>query len=184
MRVIAGAYKGHRIEPPKGHTARPTLDRVREALFSMLGSIEGLRVLDLFAGSGALGIEAVSRGASTATFVDSDPGSVRAIETNVERLGLEQARVFRSDAIRFLEGAARHGECWDLVFLDPPYKLADRIGGQLESLLGPVTSPAARIVAESSKKQPLRLALPMVVERTYGDTLVSIHAAKGSEHGS
>src|SRR6187431_3176030 len=114
MRIVAGRHKGRRLRAPAGAGTRPTADRVREALFSILGPVAGLRVLDLYAGSGALGVEALSRGAEAATFVDSDPAALRAVRDNLERLGLE-ARVFRADAQSFLRGAARHGDRWDLV---------------------------------------------------------------------
>jgi 16S rRNA (guanine966-N2)-methyltransferase len=152
---------------------------VREALFSMLGPVAGMRVLDLFAGSGALGIEALSRGAAEATFVDAHAAAVRAVRDNLERVGSDRGRVFRADALSFLRGAARHGEAWDLVLCDPPYRLAHRLGSELTSVLAPVLAPGARIVCESSSRQPLRLALPLLTERRYGDTFVAVHAAAG-----
>ena len=177
-RVVAGTAGGRTLRvPPRG--TRPTSDRVREALFSRLehlGAVAGARVLDLYAGSGALGIEALSRGAHEATFVDSDPAALRAVRGNLERLGLE-ARVFRADTMSFLRGAARHGDKWDLVLLDPPYRLAPRLGQALGPLLAPVLDPGARIVCESSAKHPLRLDLPLLTERRYGDTLIAVHTA-------
>src|SRR5919197_3165999 len=145
MRVVAGQFKGHRLRSPR-RTTRPTLDRVREALFSMLGTLDDLAVLDLYAGSGALGIEALSRGAAHATFVDSDAAAIRAIRENVERTRAEGARPVRSDALAFLRSAARHGERWDLVFCDPPYRLAARLGEPLSRMLEPVLAPEARVV--------------------------------------
>jgi len=142
----------------------------------MLGPIDDLRVLDLFAGSGALGIEALSRGAATATFVDSDGASIRAISDNLERIGLEAA-VFRSDALAFLAGAQRHGERWNLVFVDPPYRLAHRLADDLSRLLEPVLGSGGRIVCESSHRQPLELAMPLITERRYGETVIAIHSA-------
>jgi 16S rRNA (guanine966-N2)-methyltransferase len=150
---------------------------VREALFSILGALDGLRVLDLYAGSGALGIEALSRGAGETTFVDSDAAAVRAVRANLERVGSPRGRVFRADALSFLRGAARHGDLWDLVLCDPPYRLAPRLGPVLGPLLVPVLGAEARIVCESPAKQPLRLDLPVIDERRYGDTALVIHAA-------
>jgi 16S rRNA (guanine(966)-N(2))-methyltransferase RsmD len=147
---------------------------VREALFSIIGPVDGLRVLDLFAGSGALGIEALSRGARDATFVDASPAAARAVRENLERLGAE-GRVFRADAPSFLRGAARHGDVWDLVLCDPPYRLAHRLGPALGPLLAPVLGAQGRIVCESSVRHPLRLDLPVVDERRYGDTALVIH---------
>ena len=117
MRIVAGSHKGARIFAPKGRGTRPTSDRVREALFQIVGSVEGMRVLDLFAGSGALGLEALSRGATTAVFVESDRDAVRTIERNVEKLGLAGASIVRSDALSFL---AADGGRYDVVFVDPP----------------------------------------------------------------
>jgi 16S rRNA (guanine966-N2)-methyltransferase len=142
----------------------------------MLGSMDGLAVLDLYAGSGALGIEALSRGAASATFVDSDSAAARAVQENVARLGPEGALVARSDAITFLGHAARRGERWDLVFCDPPYRLAARLGQPLSRMLEPVLAPEARVVCESSHRQPLELDLPLVTERRYGDTLIRVNS--------
>jgi 16S rRNA (guanine966-N2)-methyltransferase len=179
MRVVAGRFKGHPLRAPARNT-RPTLDRVREAVFSMLGALDDETVLDLYAGSGALGIEALSRGAREATFVDSDAAAARAVRENLERTGSDRGRVFRADALSFLRGAARHRESWDLVLCDPPYRLAHRLGPALGPLLAPVVGTEARIVCESSPKHPLRLDLPAKGERRYGDTLIAFHGAPGS----
>jgi 16S rRNA (guanine966-N2)-methyltransferase len=176
MRIVAGAYKGRRLSAPRGAATRPTSDKVREAIFNLLGPVDGLQVLDLFAGSGALGIEALSRGAAEATLVDSDPLARRAIRENVERLGIEEARVVRAAAPRFLRSAAARGERWDLAFCDPPYRLAHRLAGDLGELLPPVLAEEGRIVCESAHRQPLELDLPLLTERRYGETLVSVYA--------
>jgi 16S rRNA (guanine966-N2)-methyltransferase len=175
VRVIAGTYKGQRLVAPKRGSTRPTADKVREALFSMLVSVQGARVLDLYAGSGALGIEALSRSASQATLVDSDVAAMRAIRQNLSRLGIDQARVVRAGVSPFLKNAAQLEQRWDLVFCDPPYRLARRLEGDLERLLPPVVAPEGRIVCESSARQPLRLGFPLVTERQYGDTLICIY---------
>ena len=128
MRVVAGTAGGRRLRAPAGRRLRPTTERVREAVFSSLtslGVVEGARVLDLFAGTGALGIEALSRGADTATFVDSDPQAVETIKANLATTGLaEQASVVRSDALRFLADETSDAEMFDLAFVDPPYDFA------------------------------------------------------------
>src|SRR3954449_12202469 len=127
MRVIAGEWRGRPPEGPPGAATRPTSDRVREALFSILAArIPGARVLDLFAGSGALGIEGRSRGAESATSVDDAAAAIRAIEANLAALPAG-AEVRKSDALRFLGAARRDGAQYDLVFLDPPYRLAERL---------------------------------------------------------
>jgi 16S rRNA (guanine966-N2)-methyltransferase len=123
VRVIAGTARGRRLVAPEGSTTRPTPDRVREATFNALGSLGAVvdaSVVDLFAGSGAMGIEALSRGAAHATFVDQDRSAVRAIEANLEVCGLaDRATVVTADVERFLAGA--RGRRWDLAILDPPY---------------------------------------------------------------
>ena len=177
MRVIAGRYGGRRLQTPRGAATRPTSDRVREALFSVLGDrVQGARVLDLFAGSGALGIEALSRGAAEATFVDSAPAAIRAIRANLEALGAA-AEVRRSDARRFLGGASAAARQYDLVFLDPPYRLAGRLASELTAALPAVLAPGAAVVAESDRRQELELGLPILDERRYGDTLIRIHGS-------
>jgi 16S rRNA (guanine966-N2)-methyltransferase len=171
VRVVAGEFRGRRLAAPRGVRTRPTADRVREALFSMLGDVSGARVLDLYAGSGALGIEALSRGAESAVFVERDPRAVAAIEHNLQSLGLEQ-EVLRQDAVRFLR---RGTGTFDLVFCDPPYDSASRLAGTLTERLPEVTSEDARIVTESDKRSPLELPFPLITERTYGDTRIAIH---------
>jgi 16S rRNA (guanine966-N2)-methyltransferase len=139
----------------------------------MLGSVEGARVLDLFAGSGALGIEALSRGAASAVFVEREPRALDALRRNLESLDAE-TRVRRQDALRFLAGAEGP---FDLVFVDPPYDFAARVAGPLSERLPPVISREARIVTESDKRNPLELSLPLLRERTYGDTRIAVHSA-------
>jgi 16S rRNA (guanine966-N2)-methyltransferase len=175
VRVIAGRYRGRRLQAPPGEATRPTSDRVREALFSVLGArVEGAQVLDLFAGSGALGIEALSRGAAAATFVDTAPAAICAVHANLEALGAS-AEVRRSDARRFLGGASAAARQYDLVFLDPPYRLAGRLGSELTTALPAVLASGAAVVAESDRRAPLELGLPILDERRYGDTLIRIH---------
>jgi 16S rRNA (guanine966-N2)-methyltransferase len=165
---------GRRIAAPAGDATRPTSDRVREALFSILGPVEGARVLDLFAGSGALGIEALSRGAGEATFVDSSQRAIKALRANLEALDLS-AEVRRQDARSFLTNAKSAQRAYDLVFVDPPYRLAARLGPELSPLIAAVLAPGARVVGESDRRAPLALALPVSDQRRYGDTLISIH---------
>jgi 16S rRNA (guanine966-N2)-methyltransferase len=178
MRVIAGRFGGRRLSAPPGAATRPTSDRVREALFSVLGAaVVDARVLDLFAGSGALGLEALSRGAAEATFVDASPAALRAVRANLEALGIA-AETRRADARAFLRTAFAAARHYDLVFLDPPYGLAGRLGGELAEALPPVLAPGALVVAESDRRAPLALDLPLETERRYGDTLIRIHGAR------
>jgi 16S rRNA (guanine966-N2)-methyltransferase len=179
MRIVAGRYGGRRLGAPPGRETRPTSDRVREALFSVLGPLDDARVLDLFAGTGALGLEALSRGARHATFVDSAPAAVRAVRANLDALAVpaEATSVQRQDVRAFLRSArgARHE--YDLVLLDPPYRLAAELGRELSPLLREVVAPGGRVVGESDRRAPLDLDpdLPMTDERRYGDTLIRIH---------
>lgn len=171
MRVVAGELRGRRLAAPAGREVRPTSDRVREALFSILGGVEGAVVLDLYCGTGALAIEALSRGAERATLTDTD---VRGARRNVEALGLaERTRIVRGDALAFLRGT---DERFDLILCDPPYRLAAGLGPELDQLLPARLRPGGRIVAESSAREPLELALEPLRERRYGDTLLRVYA--------
>jgi 16S rRNA (guanine966-N2)-methyltransferase len=173
MRVIAGELRGRKLAVPTGAGTRPTADRVREALFSILGDLSGARVLDLYAGSGALGIESLSRGASGAVFVDSAPAAITAIRANLSNLGIDGS-VHRRDALAWLAAAAG-GPPFDLVFADPPYDSALATGPPLAERLPAVLSPAAVIVTESDKRAPLELPFELLRERTYGDTRIAVH---------
>jgi 16S rRNA (guanine966-N2)-methyltransferase len=175
LRVIAGRYGGRRIQAPPGAATRPTSDRVREALFSILGPrVEGAAVLDLFAGSGALGLEALSRGAQSVTFVDSAPAALRALRANLAALGTE-AEVVRADALRWLRSASGGERQYSLVFLDPPYRRAATLGADLSDVLPAVLGPDALVVSESDRRAPLELTMPTTDERRYGDTLIRFH---------
>jgi 16S rRNA (guanine966-N2)-methyltransferase len=178
VRVIAGRWGGRRLTAPKGRaTTRPTSDRVREAIFSMLGTVEGEQVLDLFAGTGALGIEALSRGAKRAVFVERDAAALAALRDNLAVLGLEQdeAEVQGADALGALRTAWRRKETYDLVLIDPPYRRAGAWGRELPETLGPVLAMEARVVVESDRRAPLELPWEIVKERRYGDTSITIH---------
>ncbi len=177
MRVIAGSYGGRELVAPRGRATRPTSDRVREALFSILADVQGERVLDLFAGSGALAIEALSRGAAEATLVDSSAPAVDAIRRNLAALGIE-AEVIRQPVLRFLQRAREQARQYDLVFIDPPYRRASSLGRELSAALGPVLSADARVVAESDRRSPLELELELLDQRRYGDTLIRIHGPR------
>ena len=172
MRIIAGTRKGARIFAPKGRDTRPTSDRAREAAFNLIGPVDGARVLDLYAGSGALGIEALSRGAASALFVERDRRALAALRRNLDALGAD-AEVRSQDALRFI---AQPEGVFDLVFCDPPYDEAPRVAVALSEALPAMLEDDARIVTESDKRNPLTLPLPLVVERTYGHTRIAIHS--------
>jgi 16S rRNA (guanine966-N2)-methyltransferase len=180
MRIVSGRLGGRRIQAPPGTDTRPTSDRVREALFSALGPLEGVRVLDLFAGSGALSLEALSRGAAHAVLVEKDARAAAVIRRNLDDLGLgpQDATLHRREALRALRDAREAGASYDLVFLDPPYRLAAGLGPELAQALPPVLAPGARVVGESDRRTPLDLpGLSTTFERRYGDTLLRIHSA-------
>lgn len=170
MRVVAGELRGRRLKAPRGRDVRPTSDRTREALFSMLGDVGGLDVLDLYAGTGALAIEALSRGAATATLVDVDPAAARA---NLAALDLEdRVQVVAGDAVRFLRAP---GSRFDLILCDPPYRLAARLGLDLDPLMRARLRPGGSIVVESSARDPLEIDLEPWRERRYGEALLRIY---------
>jgi 16S rRNA (guanine966-N2)-methyltransferase len=173
MRVVAGAHRGRKLRAPPGTDTRPTADRVREALFSILGPIDGIDVLDLFAGSGALGIEALSRGAASATFVERDRRAIAAIRANLEGLDAD-AHVVARDALAWLKTPPPDA-AFGLVLADPPYDSAPRLAAALTERLPTVVSEEALIVIESDKRTPLLLDLPLTDERTYGNTRIAIH---------
>jgi 16S rRNA (guanine966-N2)-methyltransferase len=169
---MGGELRGRRLYAPKTRI-RPTTGRAREAIFSILGDISGARVVDLFCGTGALGIEAISRGAASATLVDRRPAAAR---RNVEALELgDRAEVVGGDAAPFLQRAPEGG--FDLVLCDPPYRLADRLANDLDPLIRGVLAPGGRVIVESSPDRQLSLSLPVLTEKRYGDTLIRVHSA-------
>ena len=177
MRVIAGELKGRRLVAPRGWKVRPTSDRVREAVFSALGDVEGATVLDLYCGTGALAIEALSRGAAHATLVDRD---TRVALGNVQSLDLgDRTQLVKADTLKWLTGDRRPAAAFSLVFLDPPYRLADRLGQQLDSHLPALLSDEGRLVVESAARSPLELAsLELLRRKRYGATDIAFYARK------
>jgi 16S rRNA (guanine966-N2)-methyltransferase len=178
MRVIAGYLGGRRLRAPAGTSTRPTSERVREALFSMLGDIEGAVALDLFAGSGALGIEALSRGAARAVFVERGRGAASVLRSNLALLELaaDVAEVRCAEALGALRSASGRKETYDLFFIDPPYAQAQQLGQALSATLPALLKPGARVVLESDRRAPLALDMEVERQKRYGDTLITIHA--------
>ena len=179
MRVISGSAGGLRLVTPSGTETRPTSDRVKEALFSILesaGILPGARVLDIFAGSGALGIEALSRGAAYAVMVDKSRQATVAIKSNLLHTGLtDRATVFCQDIFKSVEGLLKQGDSFDLVMLDPPY--AAGIHQKAIEMAASLLKPEGMLVAESSS----RLVLPEKINllrrlsrRVYGDTALEL----------
>lgn len=177
MRVIAGELKGQRLVAPRGWKVRPTSDRVREAIFSALGErVADARVLDLYCGTGALAIEALSRGAASAVLVDRD---TRPALGNVQRLGLgERAELVRADAGRWLGKVSSSSAAgkFDLVFVDAPYRLADLVAQDLNTHLPRLLAAGGRAVVESGARKPLSIdSLEPLRQRRYGAADVSIY---------
>lgn len=174
--MIAGELRGRRLVAPKGWQVRPTSDRVREAVFSALGEIEGASVLDLYCGTGALAIEALSRGAARATLVDRD---VRPALGNIRGLGLdERVDLVRSDIPRWLASTEAKGEegAFDLIFCDAPYRLAHPLGPDLETHLPRLLGKDGRVIVESPARRPLALpSFERLRERRYGGTHVAFY---------
>jgi 16S rRNA (guanine966-N2)-methyltransferase len=183
MRVISGRLGGRRLKAPTGRVTRPTSDRVKEALFAMLADVDELSVLDLFAGTGALGIEALSRGAATAVFVERDAAVAKILRDNLHALELTGglAEVRRADVRKAVQSARAREETYDLMFIDPPYEQAREWGPKLAMALPSLCRPEARVVVESDRRSPLEIpatgtdALEIERQKRYGDTLITIH---------
>jgi len=176
LRIIGGEARGRRLKAPRGAGTRPTADRVRETIFNILGQrLAGERVLDLYAGSGALALEALSRGAASAVLVERDREAARICEENAEALGYRgRVQVVRADALQALR---QIGGAFDLIFIDPPY--AEGPAASLE-ILGAcaLVAPGGRVVAEHGKRDELAQiygALACTDRRRFGDTAVSFY---------
>jgi 16S rRNA (guanine966-N2)-methyltransferase len=174
VRIVAGSRKGHAIFAPKGRDTRPTGDRVREAAFNLIGPVDDASVLDLFAGSGALGLEALSRGAARAVFVESDADAVRAIERNLDKLRLTGATVVRRDAIQALAAEALAGRTYDLVLVDPPYAMFADLQPQLARYLPNVLVADGLLVVETDARLEPELPLARRTSRRYGSARLTL----------
>ena len=176
MRIIAGSRKGARIFAPKGLDTRPTADRVREAAFNLLGpaAAEDATVLDLFAGSGAMGLEALSRGAARATFVESDRDACRTINRNLDKLGLEGATVLCQDALTALRADARAGTRYDLVLVDPPYRRFSSLQNDLIRHLPEILAPGGTLLVETAANEEPDLPLAKRTSRRYGSARLTL----------
>jgi len=183
LRVTGGNLSGRRFRVPPGGV-RPTSDRVREAVFGRLGNLEGARVLDLYAGSGALGIEAISRGAADATFVEREAQTVAVLLENLAALGIDSsASVASGDVPSVLRRLGQANERFDLVLIDPPYA-SDEPTRAFEALVGAaVLAPGAMLVLERDKRHPSPRVegLAALDERRYGDTIVARFIAGQAE---
>src|SRR5262245_25106796 len=177
MRIIAGSRKGHAIHAPKGLDTRPTSDRTREAAFNLIGPVDGAGVLDLYAGSGAMGLEALSRGAARAVFVESDRVACRTIEQNLDRLRLTGAVVVCGDVGRALAADAAAGQRYDLVLVDPPYRLFSEVEPLLSRYVPAVLTEDGIVVVETSEREEPELALPKRTSRRYGSARLTVFEA-------
>lgn len=182
MRIIAGRFRGRSLAVPKSRALRPTADRVREAVFSILGGrVVGSRVLDLFAGTGALGLEALSRGAACAVFVDYHRSSVALIRSNLERCQVKPSEAHLMcltvpSAVARLETQGRR---FDLIFMDPPY--GHGWVGKTLALLDPIAAPEALIIAEHHVKDDIPEVLPpwhVIDQRSYGTVCVTFYGRR------
>jgi len=187
VRIVAGSRKGHRIDAPKGVVTRPTGDRVREALFSILGPPpDGAVVLDLFAGAGTLGIEALSRGAERAVFADRARAAARVLRRNLDELGLAgRAEVHVGDATRFAQRLAGEGRSFSWIFLDPPYAagLADAALAAIAA--GRLLAPEGTLVVEHDRRAPPQAEHGLLLKadcRRYGDTELTFYRTGSSDH--
>jgi 16S rRNA (guanine966-N2)-methyltransferase len=174
VRIVAGSRKGHTIAAPKGVVTRPTGDRVREAVFSIVGPIEGARVLDLFAGSGAMGLEALSRGAASAVFVEREREACRVIQRNLEKLRLTGADVRCQDALVVLRDESARARRYDLVLADPPYDEWERYESPLAGLLPGVLEIGGLAVVETDSRTEPQLPLALVTTRRYGSARITV----------
>jgi len=175
VRIIAGSNKGARIFAPKGQDTRPTSDRAREAAFNLIGPVDGATVLDLFAGSGAMGLEALSRGAASAVFVETEREALRAIDRNLDKLRLTGARVVPQEALRALAAETAAGRRYDLVLVDPPYEMFSSLQNALSRYLPAVLGDDGLVVVETAARE--EPDLPTLVKRTsrrYGRARITV----------
>ncbi len=180
MKVIAGIYRGRNLKAPRGLTTRPVLSRVREALFNILGNMNGVGVLDLFAGTGAIGIEALSRGASSAVFVDSGGEQCAVIRANLAALGAS-GEVLRLDVPKTLQRFARQGRTFGFIFADPPYEQGySRQTVEIVCGLG-LLAPDGILAVTVRKTEELPEEsgkCERIFDRRYGDTRLVMYGAK------
>ncbi|MGN6380038.1 MAG: RsmD family RNA methyltransferase [Gaiellales bacterium] len=177
MRIVAGERKGARLSAPAGPDTRPTSDMVREAVFGILGGVDCTELLDPFAGSGALGLEALSRGAARAEFCELQPAALRALRDNIERLGYaDRCVVRRQDGRRRLRDDHARGRTYDLMFIDPPYRMLPVLQDEFLLHLPSLLAPGGRLVIEGpSEIEGLSLPLELIRDRVHGGTRLTVY---------
>jgi 16S rRNA (guanine966-N2)-methyltransferase len=181
LRIIAGTHRGRRIAAPKGAHTRPTGDRVREALFNLVGPVDGASVLDLYAGSGALGLEALSRGARRCVFAETDAAACRVIRANLETLGLTGGLVLQRDALAVLREERSAGRRHELVLLDPPYERWSSVERRLGELLPAIVAETGLVVTETDARIEPTLPLDPVTTRRYGSARLTVFAPRPAD---
>lgn len=174
VRIIAGSRKGAHIFAPKGRSTRPTSDRAREAAFSLIGPVKGATVLDLYAGSGAMGLEALSRGAASVVFVEADREACRTIDRNLDKLRLAGATVLCKDTLRALAAEAAAGRRYDLVLLDPPYGSFATMQTALATYLPAVLGDGGLLVVETGAREHPDVPLAERTSRRYGSARLTL----------
>lgn len=175
VRIVGGSKRGQGIRVPAGARVRPTGQKVREAIFDVLGPVAGLRALDLFAGTGAMGLEALSRGVAECVFVESDPAVAAVLDSNVKALSLEPvARIIRGGYFPAAKGLVQAGASFDLLFVDPPYRMLAEVEVLLTPLLSKLLSSDGVAVVEGERSLVVTLGRTPVFERVYGDTRVTM----------
>jgi 16S rRNA (guanine966-N2)-methyltransferase len=174
MRIIAGSHRGRTIQAPPGRDTRPTSDRVRENVFNLVGPVDGVTVLDVYAGSGALGLEALSRGAERAVFVENDADAIRAIERNLDTLSL-RGTILRRDAITALAAEATAGRKYDLVLVDPPYDMYLDVQPQLARYLPTIVTEDGLLIVETDARIEPELPLQQRTSRKYGSARITVY---------
>jgi 16S rRNA (guanine966-N2)-methyltransferase len=174
LRIIAGEKRGAKIVAPKGHDTRPTADRVRESAFNLIGPVDDATVLDLFAGSGAYGLEALSRGAASAVFAESDQAACAAIRQNLAKLSFTGATVLCREAIQVLSEEAGAGRRYDLVLVDPPYRMFSSVQTGLTTYLPRVLAENGLAVVETHAKEEPELPLTVRTSRRYGSARLTL----------
>lgn len=183
MRIIAGRHRGRRLVAPKGLVTRPTMDRAREAIFQILGDLSGLHALDLYAGTGAMGLEALSRGATAVTFVETDGPALAALRRNVEAMGAAAAVKVVTVPVERAGQVLRRGAPYDLVLSDPPWPLSTASAPLVARLVRGLLAPGARVLLGHSADAPVELppgsGLELIDRRRWGGTGMSFFEAEG-----
>lgn len=190
MRIVAGAYRGRRLAAPRGRDVRPTSDRVREALFSILNDVDGDVVLDLFAGTGALGLEALSRGAAAATFVEIDRQAHEVVSRNIDATVTgDRSRIdlIKGDALRVVPSLSLAERRFDLIFFDPPYDRTLQLLESMEDVLPTICAQSSRVIIEVATRHKIAIVraaeawgAQVLTERTYSDTTIAILKVEGT----